>query len=178
MSEQTPPPTTATPDRAEVLARSDRAWDDLEAVISSADEEAMARPGDGGWSSKDHLAHVEAWERYLLAVLERRSPSAAIGLDLATYQALSEDAQNELLREQTRTQPLAAVLGDLRQTRQRVRSAILSLSGDDLAQPVAAISPDELGGEEGSLAEWIVDYCDDHLREHLDLVKQIAAVSD
>ena len=178
MSEQATPPTTATPDRAEMLACIDRAWDDSEAVIGSADEEGMARPGDDGWSGKDHLAHVEAWERYLLAVLERRSPSTAIGLDLATYRALSDDAQNELLREQTKMQPLAAILGDMRQTRQRLRAAVVSLPADDLSTPVALIMPDELGAEKGTLAEWIVDYCDAHLREHTDVVRRLAEAHD
>src|SRR5262245_25557999 len=144
--------TSVSPDRADILACIDCAWDDSEAVIRDIGADAMSRPGDGGWSAKDHLAHVEAWERYLLAVLERRSPSAAIGLDLATYQAASEDAQNELLREQTRTQPLANVLSNLRQTRQQLRAAVVSLPADDLSKPVAVIMPDELGGEAGTLA--------------------------
>jgi hypothetical protein len=44
----------------EEMAKSRR---ELEALVESLSDEQLTRPGkDGGWSVKDHLAHLAMWE--------------------------------------------------------------------------------------------------------------------
>src|SRR5215207_6052198 len=99
-----------TPAKADLIEGINRAWSNLERTIAGSGEEALTTPGGDGWSVKDHLAHIEGWERYLLALLERRPPSAAIGIDLATLRSTDDDALNELLIEPTKEQSLSQVL--------------------------------------------------------------------
>src|SRR5215210_246839 len=66
---------TTTPTKADLIEGINGAWSNLERTIAGSDEEALTTPGGDRWSVKDHLAHIESWERYLLALLERRSPS-------------------------------------------------------------------------------------------------------
>ena len=79
--------TYATTTKADMIEGIDRAWSIVEQTLAGSDEAALTTIGPDSWSVKDHLAHLEGWERYLLALLERRSPSAAIGIDLATLRA-------------------------------------------------------------------------------------------
>ena len=135
----------------------------------------MTTPSRDGWSVKDHLAHLEGWERYLLALLERRSPSVAIGIGLATLRSTDDDALNELLVEPTRSQPLAQVLADLRHTHEQLLAVIAALPEGDLARHAADYQPDERAEDTDSIAGWIAHICDEHLRDHVVWIQAIVA---
>ena len=145
--------------------------------LAGSDEEALTTPGGDRWSVKDHLAHIEGWERYLLALLERRSPSTAIGIDLATLRSTEDDALNELLVEPTKTQPLSQVLADLRSTHERLVAAIAALPEDDLERLAADYQPEELAGDTDSVAVWIHHICDEHLGDHVDWIQRLTVSS-
>jgi hypothetical protein len=164
-----------TPTRADLIERINRAWPTLEAAIVGAGEAALTTAGRDGWSVKDHLAHLECWERYLLALLERRSPSVAIGIELATIRATEDAPLNELLREPTRAQPLAQVLADLRRTHEQLLAVVASLPEDDLELLAAHYQPEELAGDADTIAGWITHICDEHLREHVIWIQQLTA---
>jgi hypothetical protein len=170
-----PTDAVAAPTTADLIGRADGAWATLEAALAGADEAAWTTPGGGGWSAKDHLAHVESWERYLLALLERRPPAAAVGTDPATLASTDGDALNDLLIEPTKTQPLARVLADLRGTHARLLAAIAAVPEADLGRPAAAYQPEELAGDPDSIARWIDHICDEHLRDHAAWIGRLTA---
>jgi hypothetical protein len=151
----------ATPTNADLIERINRAWPTLEGTLAGSDEAALTTPGGDGWSVKDHLAHLEAWERYLLALLERRSPSAAIGIDLATYRATDDDTLNELIREPTKAQPLSQVLADLRRTHERLLAVVAAVPEHDLERLAAHYQPVELADDTDTIAVWIAHICVD-----------------
>src|SRR3954453_11816459 len=165
----------ATRTKANLIERINGAWSTLEGGLTGSEEEALTTLGGDGWSVKDHLAHLEAWERYLLPVLERRSPSTALGINLATIRSTEDDPLNELIREPTKTQPLAQVVADLRNTHDRLLAAIAALPEDDLERPAAHYQPDELADDPDSIARWITHICDEHLREHVDWIQRLTA---
>jgi hypothetical protein len=167
----------ATSTKADLIAGINRAWSNLERTIAGSDEEALTTPGGDRWSVKDHLAHVESWERYLLALLERRSPSTAIGIDLATLRSTADDPLNELLIEPTREQPLSQVLADLRRTHERLLAAIAALPEDDLERLAADYQPEELAADTDSIGGWIAHLCDEHLRDHVGWIQGLTAGS-
>jgi hypothetical protein len=127
VAEQTTDTLAATPTKADLIEHINRTWSTLEGAIADLGEEALTTPGEDRWSVRDHLVHIECWERYLLAVLERRSPSTAIGIDLATLRSTEDDPLNELIRELTTEQPLSQVLADLRRTHERLLAVIAAL---------------------------------------------------
>ena len=176
MAEQTTDSLAATPTKADLIEDINRAWSNLEGAIADLGEEALTAPGDD-WSVKDHLTHIEAWERYLLAVLERRSPSTAIGIDLATVRSTADDPLNELIRESTKEQPLSQVLADLRHTHKRLLAVIAALPEDDLERLAADYQPEELADDTDSIAGWIAHICDEHLRDHVGWIQDLTASS-
>ncbi|HYN90073.1 MAG TPA: maleylpyruvate isomerase N-terminal domain-containing protein [Ardenticatenaceae bacterium] len=177
MAEQTMDTSATTPTKTNLIEGVNRAWSSLEGVIAGSSEEALTTPGGDRWSVKDHLAHIESWERYLLAILERRSPSEAIGIDLATLGSTEDDALNELLIEPTKEQPLSQVLADLRRTHERLLAAIAAVPEGDLERLAADYQPEELADDTDSIAVWIHHICDEHLRDHVDWSQRITGSS-
>ncbi|MDF3042409.1 MAG: hypothetical protein K0Q71_5115 [Thermomicrobiales bacterium] len=173
MAEQTTGAAATTPTQADLIESLDGAWSNLEGAIAGTGEEALTTPGDDGWSVKDHLAHIEGWERYLLALLERRSPSAAIGIDLTTVRSTADDPLNEMIIEPTKEQPLSQVLADLRLTRERLRVVIAALPEDDLKRLAADNQPEELADDTDSIAVWIDHICAEHLRDHVNWIRRL-----
>jgi hypothetical protein len=167
----------ATPTKADLIERINRAWSTLEGAIAGLGEEALTTPGNDGWSVKDHLAHIEGWERYLLALLERRSPSSAIGIDLATLRSTADDPLNELIIEPTKEHPLSQVLADLRRTHERLLAAVAALPEGDLERLAADYQPEELADDTDSIAGWIAHICDEHLRDHVGWIQGLTASS-
>jgi hypothetical protein len=177
VTELTTETVAATPTKADLMEGINRAWSNLEKTIAGSDEETLTTPGGDRWSVKDHLAHIEGWERYLLALLERRPPSAAIGIDLATLRSTDDDALNELLVEPTKEQSLSQVLADLRCTHERLLAAVAALPEEDLERLAADYQPEELAGDTDSVAVWIHHICDEHLRDHFDWIQRLTASS-
>ena len=175
MAEQTTDAFAPTSTKADLIEGINRAWSNLEEAIAGSDEEALTTPGGDGWSVKNHLAHIEGWERYLLALLERRSPSAAIGIDLATYRSTEDDALNELLIEPSKAQPLSQVMADLRRTHEQLLAAVAALPEGDLERLAADYHPDELADDPDSIAVWIAHICDEHLRDHVTWIQRLTA---
>jgi hypothetical protein len=174
MVEQRTDAFVASPAKAELIERIDRAWATLESTLAGLEEEALTTPGDD-WSVKDHLAHIEGWERYLLALLERRSPSTAIGIDLATLRSTDDDGLNELVRQPSKAQSLAQVVADLRRTHERLLAVIAAVPEDDLERLAAHYQPEELADDTDTIADWITHICDEHLREHVAWIQGLAA---
>ena len=58
----------------ELLGRIDREWGRLNGLIRRMTPEQLEASIDGGWSPKDHLAHVTAWERYLIGTVVGGGP--------------------------------------------------------------------------------------------------------
>jgi DinB superfamily len=162
-----------SPKKAEIIEAIERTWSALEESITGADEETLSTIGRDGWSVKDHLAHIEVWERYLLALLERRSPSAAIGIDLETMRTADDDNLNALLVAPTRTQSIDRVLTDLRDTHGCLMAVIAALPEGDLEQLPSHYQPDELGEDTDTIAGWITHICDEHLRDHVEWIRDL-----
>jgi Protein of unknown function (DUF1706) len=173
VAEQTTDAFAPTSTKADLIEGINRAWSNLEGVLAGSGEEALTTPGGDRWSVKDHLAHIESWERYLLALLERRSPAAAIGIDLATLRATEDDALNERLIEPTKELPLSQVLANLRRTHEQLLAAIAALPESDLERLAADYQPEELADDTDSIGGWIHHICDEHLRDHVDWIRRL-----
>ena len=113
----------------------------LEALVGRLTEAQLTQPApDGGWSVKDHLAHLGAWQRYLLAVLEHQPTSVAFGLDQARLQALDTDGINAHLYQRDKDRPLREVLADFRDVYERVVAALARLDDADVGPLLGKIA--------------------------------------
>ena len=59
-------------EKAELLQAIERSWASLDDLVAGLREPELTRHGPDGWSVKDHLAHLAAWNLALVALLEGR----------------------------------------------------------------------------------------------------------
>src|SRR5918995_1790290 len=70
---------------ADVLERIHSTWTALHDTITGLSDQQMTEPGPEGWSVKDHLAHVMAWDNVPTTILEGEAQHSAFGLDRVAY---------------------------------------------------------------------------------------------
>ena len=107
--------------------RKDRAeWD---RVLAEVGEDWMLDPVlPGGWSVKDVIAHVNWYEREMVALLEGR---ALVGSELWNYSA---DVRNVPIYEQGKHLPLEEVLADSDRLFERLWELVSQLADEDLVE--------------------------------------------
>lgn len=168
----TPVPDTPT-GKAELLARIGQSRSALEQVIGPLDPAGIAAPGAAGWSIKDHLAHLAAWQQSLLALLEGRDRQAAIGLRPGDgVDAEDVDAVNAFLLARGRERPAPEVLDDFRRTHRQVLAALERLSDADLARPYAHYQPGD--DDQRPVLGWVAGNTYEHDEEHLPVIRALA----
>ncbi len=110
-------------------------YNQFEALLVSLSEAQMLMPEvNGSWSVKDNIAHLTAWQDYLISHLEgllagKEPPEFLPGLT-------SEDEQNEQLYQQNKHRPLAEVLSAFRASYRRAYVAVQALSEEALNAPL------------------------------------------
>jgi hypothetical protein len=107
--EHAPVPTT----KAELLSRIPTAREALDAVVAALTEDELADLRDGaGWAAADHLSHIAAWERMLVAHLTDGSGAAVAGVDPDRYPTMSLEELNNVLYHRLRGLALEDALAE------------------------------------------------------------------
>jgi len=133
----------------------------LEQAIANMDDDDLVSL-TSGWTAKDHLAHVAAWERRLLGEIQGDHAAERFGLDEATFTATDTDDFNAMLHARHRNDSSAAVRAEFHACGEALRAALAGLSDADLMQPVR---PDDPGVD--TLVELIGWDTHKHYPEHV-----------
>jgi hypothetical protein len=129
-------------DTTGLVQRIRQARSELMQSFSQLSEDQLVAPGpDGGWSVKDHLAHLAAWERGIVAVLNRRPRWPAMGLDEEQVPALDEAGINATVERHNKGRALSDVLADFEQVHRDMIAVLERLSFDDLLKPYSTYVP-------------------------------------
>ena len=120
---------------AELLELIGRERERLERAVAGMSDDALIA-ASGGWSAKDHLAHVDAWERRLIGEIHGDNNSARFGLDQATYDSTNIDVVNDMLLDRHRDDTPASVRAEFRAAGEALRIALAELSDADLVREV------------------------------------------
>lgn len=158
--EETLPQTTAA-----LLDRIDGAWARLQATMQALDETQLLAAGVDGWSVKDHMAHVAAWERSLIALLEGRDRQAALGVPGGDDQ--SEQALNAAIRDRYAHLSLGEVQRLMEETHAHVRSLVERMGDADLVRPYESFQPRATHDRrQDPVIYWIAGNTFGHYEEH------------
>lgn len=151
-----------------LMALIDREWTALEQAIAGLRDERMLVPDAGGWSIKDNLAHLSAWEEFLrLHYLEKIPEAEAFGMDEATLRELSQ--VNAAIFERNKDRPLQNVLSGMRATHAQLMAALNRMSFEEMLQPL----PVNDNPEQHTLWDEIVNNTYDHYREHRATIEKL-----
>jgi uncharacterized damage-inducible protein DinB len=135
MAEGFPTPT----EHDEVLENIRKARAELEASFAGLSEKQMTGPvTEGGWSIKDHLAHIAEYQRRALAVIAGLHQADGFGIDRETFEQFEDvHAVNEFLFQRNRDQELSDVLEDFRETHRIVEATVEQMSDADMQKKLS-----------------------------------------
>jgi uncharacterized damage-inducible protein DinB len=130
MTEDFPTPS----ERDEVLANIREARAELEASFAGLSEAQMTEPvTEGGWSIKDHLAHIAEYQRRALAVIADQHQADGFGIDRDTFEQFEDvHAVNEFLFQRNRDRTLSDVIEDFRETHRLVEATVTQMPDADM----------------------------------------------
>ncbi len=150
--------------KAELMARIRQGRAALQELIGNLSDARMTAPGkDGGWSVKDHLAHLTAWERLGIARLQghpEREPEI-VGMDEASYEAADLDGVNAAIYQRHKDEPLEGVRTAFDEATDEVLAIVDGMTWEDLLRPTSPNDPDS-----GLLLENVAGNTYEHVAEH------------
>jgi uncharacterized protein (TIGR03083 family) len=152
------------------MSRIEAGWKQLGELVKQVEDAAgLNRVGADGWTVKDHLAHIAAWEHSLLALLEGRDRSGAMGLN----EPLEEiDSINEAIRKLHETDSPEEALGYFRDSHARLIAALARLDDADLQEPYSHYQPKD-SDEKRPVVGWVAGNTYEHYAEHVDWINHL-----
>lgn len=158
---------SATPDtdKTTLLARIRASRASLEEAVDGLSDQQLVAPGPDGWSAKDHLAHVAAWEDCLLGYLKGRGALETFGLQGEDVDGT--DGVNAVLQRRYADLSASDARRKFAESHAAVMAALEALTDADIARPLASYLPDR--DDEAArqpILGWIVGNTYDHYDEH------------
>jgi hypothetical protein len=149
-------------DKADLLARIQREWDALGQAYAGLSDAKMSVPDTGGWSIKDNLAHLTAWENFMRqAYLRGRPEDEAMGIDGETLKQADENGINAILFERNKNRSVAEILAELDQSHQAVLAELEGMSFEDMMRPLDPEDP-----KRRPVMDWIIGNTYEHYQQH------------
>jgi hypothetical protein len=133
-------------------------WADWERLIGRASAAGrLTEPGAcGGWSFKDVIAHLTAYQRFGAELLGGRVRPVCVPDEIG----FDTQRRNEWFHEQDRGRPLDDVLADARQVHAEIVRRVQAMSPDELrAHPVA--------WQAWPAWRWVIHLTHEHYPEHV-----------
>ena len=152
------------------VSRIEAGWKQLVELVNQVEDAAgLNKVGADGWTVKDHLAHVAAWEHSLLALLEGRDRSGAMGLN----EPLEEiDSINEAIRKLHVTDTEDEALGYFRDSHAQLMAALAKLDDADLEKPYSHYQPSD-PEEKRPVVGWVAGNTYEHYAEHTNWINHL-----
>lgn len=165
---------TPYPTKAEVLSRVDSGWNDLQNYLASLSFEQVLNPTDAaGWTAKDHLTHLAAWEDSVWALLEGKPRAEYMGLTPELWATEDYDAINAVLREKYKDMDIGALREWFFGVHERLVEKVRSLSEAELMRPYNTYQP----GSKWDLPaiHWVIIDTYEHYEEHQQWIANIVS---
>jgi hypothetical protein len=161
----------------DLRARIDDGWASLNARVVHLPPEQLDGPrSPDGWTVKDHLGHIAAWERAAIALMDRQLHYRALDVPDEVYEAGGIDGVNAAMHERARALPAAAVMGELAGVHRQLLDRLEELDDADLARPYHDFVPDAPWEDDGTpMVAWIAGNTYEHYTEHLPWIETILA---
>ena len=156
------------------MQRIEGSWNELAELVNQVqDAGGLTKVGADGWTVKDHLAHIGAWERSLLALVQSQDRAAAMGV---VETAEGTDAINEQIRKLHAKDTPEEALAYFRDSHMQLMAALGKLSDADLQKPYSHFQPSD-PDEKRPVIGWVAGNTYEHYAEHVDWINQLISES-
>jgi hypothetical protein len=158
--------------KTDLLASIEPAWAALNATLESLSVSQLTMIMDvQGWTVKDHIIHLTAWERSVVFLLKGQPRSAGLGVDPALFQTGSFDDINAVIFQQCKGMPLTEALAQFQEVHRQLMQLLQSLTDADLHQPYCHYVPAE--HDDRSAMEVVYADTAGHFAEHLNWIETL-----
>lgn len=159
----------------ELLTETDQAYTALEKALKPVTREQLTILQDPqGWTVKDHLAHLVAWERSVVFMLQGQPRYDGLEIDEKLYREGSFDQINAVIQDRQQNSSWERVLASFRETHKLFLDLIERLDDKELNRPCSHYLPDEPGEwDQRPAINALYANSADHFREHLDYIKAL-----
>ena len=120
-----------------ILARFESTWTALDKTIRSLGERELTIRDPAGWSAKDHLSHLAAWDQALLSKLDGRPRHVVLGIDEALDRSEDYDAMNAAIFAATRERSLTEAIEAVHATQAATRAHLSALASGRASTPAS-----------------------------------------
>ena len=162
-------------DRQRVLEDIDESWGRYWRRITELPRAALIQLTDpAGWTPRDHIDHVRAWEAAGTSLITGGTRHAGLGVTRDEYANLDFDGLNALVRERRASLTLDEVLVAAEEGHRTFVDAIRALPPDGLRQTYGSLMPDYFGDyRDHPIAHWLLGVSVEHYPEHLGYIEVI-----
>lgn len=160
--------------KSELLAKMQDGWNNFSAYVKSLSADQLTNPKDAvGWTVRDHLVHLAAWEDGISALLDKQSQRDYMQVDEATWKTGDFDKINAVIQRHYKDVSLESVLKMLEAAHQRLLGKVQSMSDADLQLPYKHFAPHSQ--RENPIIGWIQGNSYDHYAERRPWIEAIVA---
>lgn len=155
--------------RLDLLARINGAMAELDGTIAPLSDARLAAPGPGGdWSIADHLYHLGAWRRKVIAQMQGGDIPAALGIERALWDDDEIDAINAAIHQQGAALTASEALASFRDAHRVLLTALADFPEADFGRPGYPDQPDG-----GPMVAYIAGNSYEHDAEHLGYIRAL-----
>ena len=161
------------PSKHELLQQISDSRAALQHALDRLSEQQLTAVRDAqGWTVKDHLLHLAAWERSVTALLRDEPRCDGLGVEPAVYAAGDFDAINAAIYRHSADRSAREALAVFRADHEQLLQAMEGLSDSDLGIPVREFPAGD--AEDGRpLYRTILDNTAGHYAEHLPWIEAL-----
>lgn len=157
----------------EVVQYITAAYDEMNALIGSLSPDELTRPGEEGWSIKDHLAHLAAWEAGIVALLNHQPRWDAMGLSEEIF--VQQGASiNDLIHERVTRLSLDEVRAWFTDAHTAMLDTLSRLTWEDLNRPYADYGNHPSRGDQ-PVGAFVAGNTYGHYAEHIEYMRALLA---
>lgn len=163
--------------KSELLGEISAAWSELNAALDRLTPEQLISSRDkAGWTVKDHIAHMTAWERSVVVYMQGKPRWEGLGISQKQYHGGDDDEINAAIQRSKKNVPAADVLADFRAVHDEMTGMLGMMSDADLNKSNSDFQPagiDAREVDERPISGLIFSNTTNHFREHLGWIESL-----
>jgi hypothetical protein len=162
--------------KAELMKRIGSSWTALQEALDQLTIEQLTTAKDAaGWTIKDHLVHLAAWECSAESLLQGRPRHKGLGIDENLYLNGSEEAINSAIFARSSEIAPQRALAQLRETHAQMMDLLKPMTEKDLNRPYSYYLPKEPRERNNvPVINFVYGNSAEHFSEHLDWIQALA----
>jgi hypothetical protein len=161
--------------KAELLADIEETWPELHAQLGRLSESQLTTIKDAeGWTVKDHIIHMTAWERSMVFFLQGKPRHEGLEVDEEVYLRHDDDEINDAVYRKRRDLTYAEAMTQFGEVHAELMRLVGQMTDDELQKPYSHFLPGEpRDGDEPTALDMIYSNTADHFTEHLAWIKAL-----